>query len=216
MIDFDKERKFNYKGLSQKQMAEHLAEFTASIWQIHPFCEGNTRTTAVFVIKYLRSLGFKGVSNNLFAEHAWYFRNALVRAAATNVSEGVYPDRIFIDRFFGNLLLGEKNTLRNRDLHIHASENATVNARNATAKPKNATVKSENATVKLSSTQKAILELLSGNGKLTAEEIASDIGKDVVTIKRAIKKLKENGLLERTGSDKAGYWKVLKREDGKC
>ncbi|MDR0696937.1 MAG: Fic family protein [Christensenellaceae bacterium] len=192
--DFDKERKHNYKGLSKKQMAEHITEFTINIWQIHPFCEGNTRTTAVFIIKYLRSLGFKGVSNYLFADHSWYFRNALVRAAATNVFEGVYPDRTFIDRFFGNLLLGEKHILRNRDLHINAGENATV--------------KGKNATVKISATQNAILGLLSGNGKLTAEDIAGDIGKDLVTIKRAIKGLKDKGLLERIGSDKTGYWKV--------
>jgi fido (protein-threonine AMPylation protein) len=199
--DFDKERKFSYKGLTKKQMAEHIAEFTTSIWQIHPFCEGNTRTTAVFIIKYLRSLGFKGVSNNLFADNSWYFRNALVRAASTNVSEGVYPDRIYIDRFFENLLLGEKHVLRNRDLHINAGKNATVKSKNATAKP-------ENATVKVSATQKAILELLGGNGRLTAEDIATDIGKDVTTIKRAIKVLKDKGLLARVGSDKTGYWKV--------
>lgn len=116
--DFDREKKFSYRGLSKKQMAEHIAEFTASLWQIHPFCEGNTRTTAVFIIKYLRALGFRDVSNETFAENSWYFRNALVRAAATNISQDVYPDRIFIDRFFGNLLLGEKNVLQNRDLRI--------------------------------------------------------------------------------------------------
>jgi fido (protein-threonine AMPylation protein) len=205
--EFDKEKSFSYKGLSKKQMAEHIAEFTTSVWQIHPFCEGNTRTTAVFIIKYLRSLGFDGVSNNLFSEHSWYFRNALVRAAATNVSEGVYPDRIYVDRFFSNLLLGEKSALRNRDLHI----NATAKTSNATAIGKNATVKTAGATVKVSATQKAVLELLSGNGKLTAEEIANDIGKDITTIKRAIRALKEKDLLQRIGSDKTGYWKV-KRE----
>ena len=106
--DFDKEKKFTYKGLSKRQLAEHIAEFTTSLWQIHPFCEGNTRTTAVFIIKYLRSLGFKGVSNDQFADNSWYFRNALVRAAATNVLEGVYPDRIYIDRFSGIYCLAKK------------------------------------------------------------------------------------------------------------
>jgi len=207
-FDFDKERSFSYKGLSKKQMAEHIAEFTTTIWQIHPFCEGNTRATAVFIIKYLRSIGFKDVSNNLFAENSWFFRNALVRASSSNIPKGVYPDRIYIDRFFGNLLLGEKNILRNRDLHVKADKNATVKSENAAVKSKNATVKSTNATVKVSATQKAILELLSGNGKLTAGDIASDIGKDVVTIKRTIKGLKLKGLLERVGSDKAGYWRV--------
>jgi DNA-binding transcriptional ArsR family regulator len=189
-------------------MAEHIAEFTTSIWQIHPFCEGNTRATAVFIIKYLRSLGFKGVSNNLFAENSWYFRNALVRAAATNVAEGVYPDRIYIDRFFCNLLLGEKHILRNRDLHINAEKNATIKLDSATAIAKNATIKPKNATINLSATQKAVLEILGGNGKITADNIASDIGKDIGTIKRAIRELKEKGLLERIGSNKTGYWKV--------
>ena len=116
--DFEKERKFNYSGLSKRQIVEHIAEFTTSIWQIHPFSEGNTRTTAVFIIKYLRSLGFTNLTNVLFAENSWYFRNALVRAASTNVVEGIYPDRIYLDRFFANLLLGENNPLRNRDLRV--------------------------------------------------------------------------------------------------
>ncbi|MDR2266946.1 MAG: Fic family protein [Christensenellaceae bacterium] len=135
--DFDKERKFSYKGLTKRQTADHIAEFTTSLWQIHPFCEGNTRTTAVFIIKYLRSLGFKNMSNNLFADNSWYFRNALVRAAATNLAEGVYPDRIYLDRFFGNLLLGESNVLKNRELRvcgIGGSGNGTVKPQVSTVK----------------------------------------------------------------------------------
>ncbi len=73
---------------------------------------------------------------------------------------------------------------------------------------KNATVNLENATVKLSKTQSAILELLQTNPKLTMLEISQDLGRDITTIKRAIKSLKEKGLLERIGSDKTGYWKV--------
>lgn len=199
--DFEKEKKFNYKGLSKRQIVEHIAEFTTSIWQIHPFSEGNTRTTAVFIIKYLRSLGFNNLTNNLFAENSWYFRNALVRAAATNVIEDIYPDRIYLDRFFGNLLLGENHTLRNRDLRVDTSENATVN-------DENATVKSQNATVKMSDTQSDILKLLNSNPKLTALDISQELKRDITTIKRAIRNLKEKGLLERVGSDKAGYWKI--------
>ncbi len=40
-------------------------KFTSDIWKIHPFCEGNTRATAVFIIKYLKTLGFH-VSNDVF------------------------------------------------------------------------------------------------------------------------------------------------------
>lgn len=201
--DFEKEKTFSYRGLSKRQTAEHIADFTTGIWQIHPFCEGNTRTTAVFIIKYLRALGFRDVTNDLFAKNALYFRNALVRAAASNVAEGVYADRIYLDRFFGNLLLGENHVLKNRDLHMHATQNATL-------KPENATV---NATVKLTATQSATLALLRANGKLTAADIAGDIGKDISTVKRAIKALKEKGLLVRSGSDRTGHWRVTGREE---
>lgn len=117
----------------------------------------------------------------------------------------MYPDRIYLERFFGNLLLGEKHILRNRDLRVNAGKSDIANPPNDTI---NATIKTENATIKLSATQKAVLEILSGNGKLTAAGIADDLGKDTGTIKRAIKELKEKGLLIRIGANKTGYWKV--------
>ena len=100
-------------------MAEHVARFVSGIWQIHPFGEGNTRTTAVFAIKYLRSIGFC-VENDLFANHSWYFRNALVRANYRNAVKGVEPDIRYLFRFFRNLLLGESNELKNRYMLIDA------------------------------------------------------------------------------------------------
>lgn len=115
--DLEQERNFRYKGLSQTQMIEHLARFVAGIWQIHPFPEGNTRTTAVFMIKYLRSLGYK-VENDMFKSHSWYFRNALVRANYRNAVKGVEQTTEYLILFFRNLLLGENNELRNRYLHI--------------------------------------------------------------------------------------------------
>lgn len=89
-------------------------------WQIHAFCEGNTRTTAVFAIQYLRSLGFR-VDNRMFALHSWYFRNALVRANYRNVQKDIDYTPIYLVRFFRNLLLGEKWDLKNRYLHIKAT-----------------------------------------------------------------------------------------------
>lgn len=74
--DMEQERHFSYKGLSKDELITHIAHFISDLWQIHPFCEGNTRTTAVFAIQYLRSIGFD-VNNDLFANHSWYFRNAL-------------------------------------------------------------------------------------------------------------------------------------------
>ena len=115
--DFQMEKRFSYEGLSMEQTISHLAHFVAYLWQIHVFGEGNTRTTAVFFIKYLRTLGFNA-TNDIFAKNAWYFRNALVRANYTDVLNGIYEDASFLEKFLRNLLLGESNPLRNRETHI--------------------------------------------------------------------------------------------------
>ena len=115
--DFSQERDFSYKDLSMDEMFHHLAIFVSRLWQIHIFGEGNTRTTAVFFIKYLRSLGFSA-TNDIFADNAWYFRNALVRANYTNLQKGIHETTEYLEIFLRNLLLGEKNDLHNRYLHI--------------------------------------------------------------------------------------------------
>jgi len=115
--DFSQEKKFSYKGLTTDEIISHLAYFISGLWQIHIFGEGNTRTTAVFFIKYLRSLGYDA-TNDIFAESAWYFRNALVRANYTNLKENVYETTIYLEKFIRNLLFNENNELKNRYLHI--------------------------------------------------------------------------------------------------
>ena len=119
--DLEQERQFDYTPLNKDQMVEHLAKFIVGLWQIHPFGEGNTRTTAVFAIKYLRSQGFS-VDNDLFERHSWYFRNALVRASYRNLQKGINYEPLFLVRFFRNLLLGENNTLKNRYMMIDGPE----------------------------------------------------------------------------------------------
>ena len=115
--DLSQERNFSYKGLSMDEIINHLAVFVSRLWQIHVFGEGNTRTTAVFFIKYLRMLGFEA-TNDIFADNAWYFRNALVRANYTNLQNGICETTEHLELFLRNLLLGEKNELNSRDLHI--------------------------------------------------------------------------------------------------
>lgn len=115
--DFNTEKQFSYSKLSNKEIIRHLAKFTCDIWQIHPFCEGNTRSTAVFIIKYLNSLGFS-IGNESFAKNSWYFRNALVRANYNDLQNDVYASTEYLEMFFENLLLGEKHDLKNRYLHI--------------------------------------------------------------------------------------------------
>ena len=129
-LDWDimQEKNFQYKGLSDDEKIEHIAEFVSGIWQIHAFREGNTRTTAVFTIQYLRSMGYK-VNNEMFAKHSWYFRNALVRANYRNVQKDIEYSPIYLVRFFRNLLLGEEWVLKNRYLHIHPTEEWKVQPR---------------------------------------------------------------------------------------
>ena len=115
--DFSQEKDFSYKGLSMDEIIHHLAIFISRLWQIHIFGEGNTRTTAVFFIKYLRTLGFVA-TNDIFAENAWYFRNALVRANYTNLQKGIHETTEYLEVFLRNLLLNEQNELQNRNLHI--------------------------------------------------------------------------------------------------
>lgn len=129
--DIEQEKSFSYKGLSSDEMISHISKFVSGLWQIHAFCEGNTRTTAVFIILYLRSIGFQ-VNNELFANHSWYFRNALVRANYKNAVKGIDYTPVYLERFFRNLLLGERWDLRNRYLHIKAPEQAQDKYRTST------------------------------------------------------------------------------------
>lgn len=124
--DLSEEKKFSYKGLAINDILHHLAVFVAGLWQIHAFAEGNTRTTAVFFIKYLKTLGYD-VTNDIFAKHAWYFRNALVRANYNDLKNGIHSTTEFLELFLRNLLLKEQNSLSNRMMHIsHVLEKVDI------------------------------------------------------------------------------------------
>ena len=198
--DFEQEKKFSYKGLSTDGIIEHLAFFISRLWQIHIFGEGNTRTTAVFFIKYLHSLGYDA-TNDIFAENAWYFRNALVRANYTDLKNDVHETTVYLERFIRNLLLGENNELKNRYLHInHLFEG-------------NAEIKAEinagiNAEIKISEKQKKIILMLKENPYCTIKEISDKLEVNHSTVERNIKKLRENGIVERVGARKDGKWIV--------
>ena len=119
--DIEQEKNFSYKGLTDDEKIEHIAKFISGFWQIHAFREGNTRTTAIFTIQYLRSLGYE-VNNEMFAKHSWYFRNALVRANYRNIQKGIDYSPIYLVRFFRNLLLKDGWVLKNRYLHIRPTD----------------------------------------------------------------------------------------------
>jgi len=195
--DFEQEKKFSYKGLNQDEIIEHLAFFISRLWQIHIFGEGNTRATAVFFIKYLRSLGYDA-TNDIFAENSWYFRNALVRANYTNLKKNIHETTVYLEKFLRNLLLGEKNELKNRYLHVSGAfeENVGVNVG----------VNDKNVGVKLNKTQNKIVELISNNQHCTIEEMAKYANVETRTIERNLKTLKEKNVVERIGADKNGHW----------
>lgn len=187
--DFSVEKNFNYKGLSTKQIISHIARFISNLWQIHIFGEGNTRTTAVFLIKYLGKLGFNA-TNDIFAEHSWYFRNALVRANYNNRAKGVFETTKYLELFLRNLLLGEDNILSNREMHVNYRE-----------------VKEK--TEEIATREDLIIEILKENPNITLQELADKIGKSLRTVKTSIKVLQENSKIERVGGKKDGSWRVL-------
>jgi fido (protein-threonine AMPylation protein) len=192
--DFRQEKTFIYKGLSQHEIIEHIAQFISYLWQIHIFGEGNTRTTAVFLIKYLLKLGFKEVNNTLFAEHSWYFRNALVRANYEDLSKGIHKTDKYLINFLSNLLLQENHLLKNRELHIQYLA------------PADDTVKAQNDTV-----NDTVFYLIKQNNNITASGISTQLNISLSNTKRKIKELKGKGLIERVGSDKTGYWKIIEQ-----
>lgn len=147
--DFSQERDFNYKGLSMDEIIRHLAVFISRLWQIHIFREGNTRTTAVFFIKYLKTLGFD-VTNDIFADNAWYFRNALVRANYSDLQNGVYETTEYLELFLRNLLLNENNDLRNRYLHISGNliKNSDIEDENSDIGEKDSDIEGKSSDIK--------------------------------------------------------------------
>ena len=146
--DFSEEKKFSYKNLSMDEIIHHIAVFISRLWQIHVFGEGNTRTTAVFFIKYLRTLGFD-VTNDIFAENAWYFRNALVRANYNDLKNGIHETTEFLELFLRNLLLNENHPLHNRRLHISGTFKGSEKPYIGTAKPYIGTAKPDIEAVKM-------------------------------------------------------------------
>ena len=184
--DFKVEKSFNYSHLSMDEIVEHLSIFISNLWQIHPFEEGNTRTTAVFVIKYLRSLGFN-VTNDTFAKNAWYFRNSLVRANYNNLQKGVAEDRSFLIKFLRNLLFCEDNELHNKELHV-----STISQLKGETK------------------ENRIVKLMKNNPHIKVEEIANALGVSVRTVKSVISTLEKDNIIRRMNGKKYGYWEVVK------
>lgn len=194
--DFSQEKAFSYEGLDASQAMKHIAKLISGIWQIHPFCEGNTRTTAVFMIKYLQTFGFQ-ISNQVFAENSWYFRNALVRANYNNLKNNVHATTAFLEQFIENLLMGATHELKNRYLHIDYRE-TVQSANDDISKCKNCTLE-----------DLALLREIVKNPSITQKALAAAIGKSERTVKTKTVELQEKGLLRRKNGKRNGQWEVL-------
>ena len=217
--DIEQEKNFSYKGLTDDEKIEHIAKFISGIWQIHAFREGNTRTTAIFTIQYLRSLGYE-VNNEMFAKHSWYFRNALVRANYRNINKDIEYSPIYLVRFFRNLLLGESWVLKNRYLHIDPTDEWKVQPRLATPQVphtphQKVDRKGGQKTEKVGrkggqKTKESILSLIASDPFVTTNEMSKRLKINRSAISKHIKKLKEDHIIERIGPDKGGKWLIKK------
>lgn len=197
--DFSQEQNFSYQNLTMDEIIHHLAVFISRLWQIHVFGEGNTRTTAVFFIKYLRTLGFDA-ANDIFAENAWYFRNAMVRANYNDLRNGIHETTEYLELFLRNLLLGEKNSLLNRAMHISGTFAQSAKSENS---------KCQNGTLKLTLEEHEIIKILAANPKTTQKRIAELTGMSERTVKRRTVEMQEKGLIARENGKRNGKWLVL-------
>ena len=229
--DFDREKEFTYKGLSEDRFVEHFTAFISGIWQIHPFREGNTRTAALFAIKYLRSRGYS-VTNDLFAEKSWYFRNALVRANYENDRLGVEKTQLPLEEFFKVLIYGDDIELHNRflrigqeygtttakaiaDLHRHDDvvnkPDVGINRRNDGI---NDGINSSNdvindvinGVIKFTEKEEIAVKALVRDPRLSAARLADLIGVKQRQAQRIITSLKNKAGLKRRGARKNGEW----------
>lgn len=172
---FKKEKEFKYSNLTKEEFIKHIAEFISNLWQIHAFSEGNTRTTAVFLIKYLNTKGFE-INNDLFAKHSWYFKNALVRANYSNFLLGIDETTDYLEMFLENLLFNSNHVLSNKKLHVLYKDSCDV-------------------FLDLSDIEKEIINLIKDNHNITIEECSKKINKSIRTTKEFFKKLKEKNII---------------------
>lgn len=200
--DFATEKQFSYEGLSVDGAVKHLAKFASDIWQIHPFGEGNTRATAVFIIKHMKTFGFR-VNNDAFEKNSWYFRNALVRANYNNIQKGIHSTTKFLEMFFSNLLLDTHYELKNRYMHIDYANGSNLQSVNSKVS------KSQFDTLDCTLEEVAILELIAKNPNVKQQELVEATGKSLSTVKRIMKSLQDKNYIRRESGKRYGKWEVL-------
>ena len=199
--DFATAKQYSYEGLSVERCVKHLAKFASDIWQIHPFCEGNTRATAVFIIKYMKTFGFK-VNNDAFEKNSWYFRNALVRANYNDLQNSVHATTKFLEMFFSNLILGTEYELKNRYMHVDYVDD---NSQSVTPKAP----KSQFDTLECTLEELAFLELIYKNPSIKQKDLVAETGKSLSTVKRIMESLQKKEYIRRVDGKRYGKWEIL-------
>lgn len=189
--DLNAERKYSYEDKTMDEIIEHLRTFVSNLWQIHPFGEGNTRTTSVFFIKYLRTLGFD-VTNDAFSKNAKYFRNSLVRANYSNIRESVFSDNEYLTLFLRNLLLNENNVLDEEKIALPS------------ILPKR--MKRE---ITLTAFEIDVLFLIKNSSHITSKSICEITGKSLRTVKYALSSLQSQNIIKRINGKKYGHWEII-------
>lgn len=218
--EISREKTFDYSGLSSDEIIEHIAKFVSNVWQIHAFREGNTRTTAVFAIQYLRSIGYK-VNNDMFAAHSWYFRNALVRANYKNVVQGINYEPVYLKRFFRNLLLGEQWDLKSRYLVINPPAEYAVQPRADVGNVTENGIEIQKSGLntkrwpkkwpkKWPEKAQRIIDAIASNPKISIQQLEFKLDIGHTTIKKILKAMQDESLLRRVGPDKGGHWEIIK------
>ena len=198
--DFSQEQAFRYNGLTMDETIQHLSVFISRLWQIHVFGEGNTRTTAVFFIKYLRQLGFDA-DNDLFEENSWYFRNALVRANYNNIKNGIYETTEYLEKFLRNFLQGEKNALHNREMHVSG-----IFKLETADDPINEPIKEP---INPDDRERKLIEIIKSEPGITRAKMAEILGCSESTVKRILRNMVAKNMIRRIGSSKKGEWIIM-------
>lgn len=206
--DFGEEKKFDYSTGSSAEAIAHIVRFISEVWQIHAFGEGNTRTTAVFLIKYLRSFGFE-VNNESFEKHSWFFRNALVRSQYENIPKGIHRTFEPLERFMNFAVFGIPVDLRNRTLHIRWKEPRRHNDVSEVAKRQNDVLETPLSFSEcLSLKEMAVIRLIASDSKISIASITAKTGLSRRTVDRVISALKDKGILTREGAKNNATWLI--------
>jgi len=191
----------------EEKTFENILDFHVKFERIHPFCEGNTRAAAVFMIKYMKTFGFK-VNNDAFEKNSWYFRNALVRANYNDLQNGIHATTKFLEMFFSNLILGTEYELKNRYMHVYYADDHSQSVN-----PK--FPKAQFDTLECTLEELAVLEMIYKNPSIKQKELVTETGKSLSTIKRIMEFLQKKEYIRRVDGKRYGKWEVLVNQEKK-